>query len=143
MLERIQTAVYNTYKQTDMKGLFLSLYDGSWDFLWSQWSIQPQKDIATLIPLLYDVLSSDASIGSAVVDVVLDIQEITQKDVLAWLDMHTCGMCVLSGAVSWVLLPETAWISSSKDALSAIKRKYSITGKIRIFSFTTDRIVVA
>lgn len=143
MIDAIQKAIYKNYKEQDIKWLFLSLYDDAWTCVWSQWSIQPEKDLKTIIPLLYNAIVSDKTITSAVVDVVIDMQEILQKNDLSWLDMATHGMCVLASWVSGVILPWTTWISSSKDALSAIKSKYSLTWKIRIFGFTTDRIVVA
>lgn len=142
MLDRIQKKVYETYKPTDVKWFFLSLYDEKGWFIGSQWSIQPEKDLDTLIPLLYNVLSPDHTIGSAIVDVVDTFDEILDKNAVVDVDMKTHGICVLSTGVSGVLLPWTEWISSSKDALAAIKKKYSLTGKIRVFVFTTHRIVV-
>jgi hypothetical protein len=40
------------------------------------------------------------------------------------------------------MLPATLGVNSSVEALSFIKQKYNISGRVRLFSFATKRIIV-
>jgi hypothetical protein len=142
MLEKILKELSVSHTLTDAYGVFLSCFDSDWSAIASQWTIQATKPLDQIIPVLYNALDASNKPASFVVDIVKDVVEHTDKDSFVWLDVSVRGMCVVGEGSSWVLLPWTVGISSSKDALSAIKKKYTITGKVRLYSFATDRIVV-
>lgn len=142
MLDRLTKVLYASYKPTDIKGIFLSLYNVTWECLGSQGSLEPTKSLDVSLSVLYNAIALQQNPVSAIIDVVDTVVEHTDTDSFILLDMTTHGVCVLSGVTSGVLLPATQGISSSKDALEAIKKKYTITGNVRLFSFTTKRIVV-
>jgi hypothetical protein len=43
---------------------------------------------------------------------------------------------------SWMILPWTKGVADAKHALFLIKQKYNIKGKVKIYIFTTDRLLV-
>ena len=142
MLDRLIKALYASYHPTDVKGIFVSLYSASWECLWSQGTLEPMKSLDVSLPLLYNAIAPQQNPASAIIDVVESVVEYTDANSFIWLDMTTHGVCILSGVTSGVSLPATQGISSSKDALEAIKKKYAITGNVRFFSFTTKRMIV-
>ena len=143
MLDKILQQVSLSHTLTDISGVFLSLFDAKGELIVSQWTLQTTKSIEQLIPVLYNALVESHTIVSVVVDVVKDIVEQTDKEKFAWLDMSLSGLCLVGNGTSGVLLPWTVGIVSSKDALTALKKKYNIEGKIRLYGFATDRIIIA
>lgn len=142
MLDKILQQVSVSHPLTEISGIFLSLFGSNGELITSQWTLQTTKSMDQLIPVLYNALVWSSSVVSIVVDVVKDVIEQTDKQKFAWLDMSVFGICIVGTGMSWVLLPWMIGIQSSKDALAALKKKYNVTGKIRLYSFTTDRIVV-
>jgi len=142
MLDKILQQLSVLYTMTDASGIFLSLFDAKGELVYSQWTLQTTKSMEQLIPVLYNSLVWSNTVVSIVVDVVKDIVEQIDKEKFAWLDMSAVGICIVGNWMSGVLLPWTIGIQSSKDALSALKKKYNVTGKIRLYSFATDRIIV-
>ncbi len=142
MLDKILQQLALSYNLTDTFGIFLSLFDLKGDLISSQWTLQTTKPLEQLIPVLYNALVWSIDIRSIAVDIVTDIVEYTDKEKFTWLDMAVSGICVVGDWVSGVLLPWTVGVQSSKDALTALKKKYKIVGKIRLYSFTTKRTIV-
>lgn len=142
MIEKILQQLAKSYKITDIYGVVLSSFNENGDLIASQWTLQTTKSIEQLIPILYNALLWSQNSHSFVVDIVKDVVEQTDKEKFVWLDMSMYGICIVGSWTSGILLPWTTGISSSKDALTAVKKKYAITGKIRLYSFTTDRVVV-
>jgi len=142
MLDKVIQELSISYTLTETSGIFLSLFDEKWELITSQWTLQTTKTMEQLVPVLYNALIWSDVITSIVVDVVKDIVEQTDKEVFSWLDMSLSGICIIGDGQSGVLLPGTTWIQSSKDALTALKKKYNVAGKVRLYSFTTDRIIV-
>lgn len=143
MIEKILQKVAESYKITDIHGIVLSCFDMNGQLIASQWTLQTTKSIEELLPILYNALVWSKEGKSFAVDVVKDIVEQIDKENFVWLDMSIYGICIVGNGSSGILLPWTSGIRSSKDALVAVKKKYNITGKIRLYSFTTDRVVVA
>ncbi len=141
MLKKIEEVIYGKYNKDDVLWVFLSSFDKNNNMLTSQGALEPSKPLAVLLPLLYKSLEGDSDFVA--IDIVHDIIEHKDKDSFLSLDMAKHGLFLLSWDKSGVILPDTAGIDSSKTALAAIKKKYAIDGKVRLFSFTTDRIVVS
>lgn len=142
MLDTILTKVWSSHDIHSTSGAFLSVFDSAWQPIASHWTIQSTKQLSDLIPILYNALVWSAAVWSVVVDVVTNVVEHTDKTIFSSLDMSISGICVVGDNSSGVLLPWTIGIGSSKDALVALKKKYNITGKIHLYSFSTDRISV-
>jgi len=142
MIKKIEEVVYGKYDKNDVVWVFLSSFDKDNHMLLSQGSLETSKPLWSLLPLLYTSVAHPNSAFIAV-DIVQDIVEHTEKDSFLALDMIKHGLFLLSWEKSGVMLPGTIGIDSSKLALSAIKKKYAIDGKVRLFSFMTDRIVVS
>lgn len=143
MLDKILQQLSTSYTMTSISGIFLSLFDTKGELIVSQWTLETTKTMEQLIPVLYNALAWSTVFGSVVVDIVRDIVEYTDKEKFTWLDMSVYGICIVWDSSSGVLLPWTVGIQSSKDALVALKRKYNVTGKIRLYSFTTNRVVIS
>jgi hypothetical protein len=142
MLDSILQKLAWMYDVKKVYGVFLSLFDEHGVMIASQWTLETTKSMEQLIPVLYNALVWKETVGLVVVDIVKDIVEQTDKEKFAWLDMTVSGLCIVWDGKSGVLLPWTIGIASSKDALAALKKKYDVTGKIRLYSFMTDRIIV-
>lgn len=142
MIEKILQKIAQSYKITDIYGVVLSSFDINGQLIASQWVLQTTKSIEQLLPILYNALDWSKEANSFVVDVVKDIIEQTDKEKFVWLDMSMYGICIVGSGSSGILLPWTSGIGSSKDALIAVKKKYNITGTIRLYAFTTDRVVI-
>lgn len=142
MLEKILQELSVSHTLTDICGVFLSSFDNQGSLITSQWTIQATKSLDQVIPVLYNALDASTQPISFVVDVVKDVVEHADKASFVWLDVSVRGICVVGEGNSWVLLPGTTGIQSSKDALTAIKKKYTVTWKVRLYSFATDRIII-
>jgi len=142
MIEKILHAIASSYALTDVRGVILSWFTLDGSLVASQWTLQTTKSIEQLVNILYNALGSSQDISSFAVDIVKDVIEQTDKEKFVWLDMSTYGICIVANGMSGIMLPWTTWIHSSKDALAAVKKKYTITGKVRLYSFTTDRILI-
>jgi hypothetical protein len=43
---------------------------------------------------------------------------------------------------SWVMLPNTKWVTSIQEALTAIKKKYNLNNQVSVFVFKTKKVWV-
>lgn len=141
MLDRILTSVSSLYSLDTVTWVFLSCFDKNNFLLWSHGSLQTQKPLKDVLPILYGSLNTE-SISYVAIDIVEDIKEHKDKESFLKLNMLSRGLFVLSWAKSWVMLPATLGVNSSVEALSFIKQKYNISGRVRLFSFATKRIIV-
>jgi thiazole synthase ThiGH ThiG subunit len=69
------------------------------------------------------------------------VQESDLKKIV-WYDPSHYGFAVISDDTRGVILPNTAGVSTAKDALSMLKNKHDITGKAYIYVFETMRLSV-
>ena len=146
MLEAIKNAIYKTYKPTDQKYLFLSLFDGNKNLLASNGVIATDKPLDQLIDILYTgIVSKHPETQSIVVDIVLDIVPQTDIATLLTLSPAENGVVIVDkwDKKSGVMLPWTADIADMKTALNKIKDKYGLAGDVEMYTFKTEKITIS
>jgi len=146
MLEEIKKLIYSKYKPEDKIWLFFSLFDDKWNLLISNWVLTTDKTLEEMINLLYTwVLKKEESkTKHIIIDVVNEIVE--QKDVAAFLNMDPKINGVLLAETTWektgLILPNTKWITSMKQAIAWIKSKYQLQWDVTISTFTVNELVL-
>lgn len=145
MLQEIEKLVYSKYSPHDKIWLFISLFDAKWNLLASNWVLTTDKSLDELVKLLYDwvLKSQEPKTNHIIVDVVNEITE--QKDVKAFLNMDPTVNWVLLSEISWdktwIILPNTKWITSMKQAIAWIKSKYQLEWEVTISTFTVNELL--
>ena len=146
MLEEIKKLIYSKYKPEDKIWVFFSAFNEKWILLVSNWVITTDKTLEDLINLLYNwVLKNyESKTKHIIIDIVNEIKE--QKDVNAFLDMDPKANWVILSETSWektwVMLPNTKWITSMKQAIAWIKSKYQLQWDATISTFTVNELIL-
>lgn len=144
MLEKIKKAVAARYKLDDTKGVFLSVFDTKGTLLTSQGVLHTDKNLESVIEKLYKSFVEDLKkIGLITVDIVTSLFEETNITKIPLTSVKQYGFYVIDGNnKSGVTLPSTKGIADAKNSLFLLKQKYGISGKVKVFLFTTDRLIV-
>ena len=135
MLEEIKKLIYTKYKPEDKIWLFFSLFDGKWKLLVSNGVLTTDKTMEEMINLLYNWIlkKQESKAKHVIIDVVNEIVE--QKDVAAFLNMDPKTNWVLLAETTWdktgLILPNTKWITSMKQAIAWIKQKYQLQWDVK------------
>jgi len=146
MLEEIKKLIYSKYKAEDKIGLFFSLFDDKWNLLISNGVLTTDKTIEDMINLLYNWMmeKEESKTKHIIIDVVNEIIE--QKDITAFLNMDPKINWVLLTETSWdktgLILPNTKWITSMKQAIAWIKSKYQLQWDVTISTFTVNELIL-
>ena len=146
MLEEIKKLIYSKYKPEDKIWLFFSLFDDKWNLLISNWVLTTDKTLEDMINLLYNWMlkKEEAKTKHIIIDVVNEIVE--QKDVAAFLNMDPKINGVLlaetTGDKTGLILPNTKWITSMKQAIAWIKSKYQLQWDVTISTFTVNELIL-
>lgn len=145
MLEQIKKTVSTRYKLDDTKGVFVSVFDKNWNLMTSQGVLHTDKTLDAVLEKLYKGFAEDMlkSIGLITVDIVTSLFEETNISKIPLTSVKQYGFYVIDSTnKSGVVLPNTKWIADAKNSLFLIKQKYGISGKVKVFLFTTDRMLV-
>ena len=146
MLEEIKKFIYSKYKPEDKIWLFFSLFDEKWNLLISNGIVTTDKSLEDTINLLYDWMmkKEESKTKHIIIDVVNEIIE--QKDAAAFLNMDPKTNWVLLAEIVWdktgLILPNTKWITSMKQALAWIKSKYQLKWDVAISTFTVNELIL-
>lgn len=147
MLEKIKKGVFASYNSEEKKGVFLSWFDENRALLISQWIVFTEKPLHKTIDMVYQEtikkhLKETLYVVCDVVSETIEIHDI--KEVLT-LSPKEFGFIVIDKKddASGVILPNTEWVADTQSALSYLKKKYGIHGKVEIFAFRTDRIIIS
>ena len=146
MLEKIKELIYNKYKPEDKIWLFFSLFDEKWNLLISNGVLTTDKSLEDMINLLYNWIlkKSESKTKHIIIDVINQITE--QKDVNTFLNMDPKTNWVLLTETqwnkTWLILPNTKWITSMKQAIAWIKSKYQLQWDVTISTFTVDELIL-
>jgi len=146
MLEEIKKLIYNKYKPEDKIWLFFSLFDEKWKLLISNGVLTTDKTLEELINLLYNwfIKKEEAKTKHIIIDIINWITE--QKDVTAFLNMDPKTNWVLLAETTWektgLILPNTKWITSMKQAIAWIKQKYQLQWDVTISTFTVNELIL-
>lgn len=145
MLDQIKKTILTRYKLEDSKGVFLSIFDAKGNLLSSQGVLQTDKDLGSVVEKLYKGFAEDMikNIGLITVDVVTSMFEETNITKIPLTSVKQYGFYMIDdNHKSGVILPNTKGIADAKNALFVLKQKYGLTGKVNVFLFTTDRLIV-
>ena len=146
MLEEIKKLIYSKYKPEDKIWLFFSLFDDKWKLLISNGVLTTDKTLEDMINLLYNWIlkKQESKTKHIIIDVVDKIVE--QKDIASFLNMDPKTNWVLLAETTWektgVILPNTKWISSMKQAVAWIKQKYQLQWDVTISTFTVNELIL-
>ena len=146
MLEEIKKLIYSKYKPEDKIWLFFSLFDDNWKLLISNGVLTTDKSLEEMIDLLYNWIlkKHESKTKHIIIDVVNGIIE--QKDAAAFLNMDPKTSWVLLAETTWektgLILPNTKWITSMKQAVAWIKSKYKLEWDVAISTFTVDELIL-
>jgi len=143
MLEKIKEIVFSKYSKTDIKGLFISVFDEKKILLMSNGLAYPDKPLEQLIDTLFHwLVEKYTNIWHIVVDIITDIQEIIDLNEISNISLQEYWLILITQDKSGVLLPDTKWISNISQALKTIKEKNWLDWNAQITKFKTDRIFV-
>ena len=146
MLEEIKNLIYSKYKPEDKIWLFFSLFDEKWNLLISNGVLTTDKTLEEMINLLYNWIlkKQESKTKHILIDIVNEIIE--QKDVAAFLNMDPKTNRVLLAETTWkktgLILPNTKWIDSMKQAIAWIKQKYQLEWDVTISTFTVNELIL-
>jgi len=146
MLEEIKKLIYTKYKPEGKIWLFFSLFDEKWKLLISNGVLTTDKTLEELINLLYNwfIKKEEAKTKHIIIDIINWITE--QKDVTAFLNMDPKTNWVLLAETTWektgLILPNTKWITSMKQAIAWIKQKYQLQWDVTISTFTVNELIL-
>ena len=146
MLEEIKKLIYSKYKTDDKFWLFFSLFDEKWNLLISNWVITTDKTLDEMINLLYNWIlkKQESKTKHIIIDIVNEITE--QKDINIFLNMDPKTNWVILSEASWektwIMLPNTKWVTSMKQAIAWIKSKYQLQGDAVISTFTVNELIL-
>lgn len=146
MLEEIKKLIYTKYKAEDKIWLFFSLFNDKWKLLISNWVLTTDKTLEDMINLLYNWIlkKQESKTKHIIIDIVNEIIE--QKDVNTFLQMDPKTNWVLLAETTWektgLILPNTKWITSMKQAIAWIKQKYQLQWDVTISTFTVDELIM-
>ena len=147
MLEKIKKVLLKTYNSEEKKGVFLSWFDKEHHLLSSEWVVDTEQALYKTLDAVYktSIAPHIKEVMYVACDIDSDIIEI--HDIKKVLDLSPKEFWFVvvdqDDDVSGVILPNTEWVSDAKSALSYIKKKYGIHGKVEIYAFRTERIVVS
>lgn len=146
MIDVLKKNIFKKYSPDEYKGLFLSWFDSNWNIIFSNWVLNTDKSLWDLIDYLYylNIEKNIDSIVDLIIDVVTHQFEVSNpQDILA-LSIKDYGLYVywLSWTQWWIMLPNTVDVADVRHALQLVKSKNSITDKVKVFAFKTDRIII-
>lgn len=146
MIDTLKRNIFKKYSSDEIKWLFLSWFDQAWKVLFSNWVLNSDKSLWELIDYLYylNVDSIKDSISDLVIDVVIQNYEVTNPQDILSLSMKEYWIYIywLNWNQWWIILPNTSEVADVRHALQLVKSKNSITDKVKVFAFKTDRIII-
>ncbi len=144
MLEKLQQALEKKYKLRETKWLFISGFDKDGKLQYSQWVVESDKPLEELLQMIFTKFVEPVKDTKVItLDVVTTLFEETNITKIPTTPPKLYGFAIVDDTGdTWVILPWTKGVADSKQALFLIKQKYWVNGKVKIFVFTTDRILV-
>ena len=144
MLEKLQQALEKKYKLRETKWLFVSGFDKDGKLQYSQGIVETDKPLDELLGTMFTKFIDPVKDTKVItLDVVTTLFEETNITKIPTTQPKLYGFAIVDDAGhTWVILPWTKGVADAKHALFLIKQKYGVNGKVKIFVFTTDRILV-
>jgi hypothetical protein len=144
MIDILKQTLEKKYKLRDTKWLFVSGFDAQWKTLFSTGLVETDRTLEDVITELYKKNIEPVQwIKILTLDVVTTVYEETNITKIPTTSPKLYGFALVDDkGNTWVLLPGTVWVADAKHALYLIKEKYGIQWKVKIYVFTTDRLLV-
>ena len=144
MLEKMQQALEKKYKLRETKWLFVSGFDKDGKLQYSQGIVETDKPLEELIKTMFTKFVEPVKDTKVMtLDVVTTLFEETNITKIPTTSPKLYWFAIVDeSGKTWVILPWTKGVADAKHALFLIKQKYNVQGKVKIFVFTTDRILV-
>lgn len=144
MLEKIKDMIQKKYKLRDTKWLFVSGFDATWKLLFSEWIVEADDTLEKTIESLYKThIEPVQGIKVLTLDVVTTLYEETNISKIPVITPKLYWFALVDDhGTNWVILPWTKGVADAKHALFLIKQKYNVQWKVKIYVFTTDRLLV-
>ncbi len=143
MLDKIKEAIFKKYKKTDNKWLFISAFDNKSILLISSWVVSSDKELEQLIETIYHwLIEKYKNITNILIDIVTETQEVTDIKEIQAISLEEYWLILTAWAKTWILLPNTEWITDIATALKTIKEKNWLEWNANITKFQTDRFSI-
>ena len=143
MLEKIKNVVFAKYKKEDIHWAFLSVFDENNKMLMSNGAFYTDKVLDSLLDTLYHwLVENHKNVSYIVVDIVINPEEIMDVSKINEIPLNQFWIAVIAGDKYGVMLPNTAWVTNTLQALQLIKQKDKLGWNAKIVKFQTDRILV-
>jgi len=143
MLEKIKNAIFAKYKKEDIYWVFLSVFDENNKMLMSNGAFYTDKVLDSLLDTLYHwLVENHKNVSYIVVDIVINPEEIMDVSKINEIPLNQFWIAVIAGDKYGVMLPNTAWVTNTLQALQLIKQKDKLGWNAKIVKFQTDRILV-
>lgn len=109
----------------------------------SQGILETDKPLEELVTSLYNThILPHTNVSVIAVDVVTSLYEETDVSKITSIAPKLYGFALVDEhATMGVILPGTVGVADAKHALYLIKQKYTLQGKVKIFVFTTERLL--
>ncbi|USN55603.1 MAG: hypothetical protein H6765_03275 [Candidatus Peribacteria bacterium] len=147
MLDLIKKALFASYNPEEIKGLFFSGYGEKKELAFSEGVVNTDKPLRELVEDLYEsqVKPQLKNFQVLAIDVVSEIIDMADPNEILALSPEEFGFILVSLETdqSAVILPNTSGVADAKSALYDAKKKYGIAGKVELFVFRTERILLA
>ena len=146
MIEQIKTQLSQSINIQNKTGVFFSAFDAQWNLLASNWVIKTDRTLENILQSFYNGILKkiENQTKSIIFDIVEEIRLQNDPNVLVKLplDQYWLFLVEWEWQNSWVLLPNTQWVTRIQDALWAIKKKYNLKNQVSVFVFKTKKILV-
>ena len=146
MIEQIKTQLSQSINIQNKTGVFFSAFDAQGKLLASNWVIKTDRTLENILQSFYNGILKkiENQTKSIIFDIVEEIRLQNDPNVLVKLPLDQYGLFLVEwdGQNSWVLLPNTQWITRIQDALWSIKKKYNLKNQVSVFVFKTKKITV-
>ena len=147
VIEQIKTQLTSQWVSLQSKvWVFFSAFDGEGKLLASNGVIKTDRPLEQILQSFYmGILKKfEPSVKKIIFDFVEEIRLQNDPNVLIKLPLDQYWLFLVEGEWqnSWVMLPNTKWVTSIQEALTAIKKKYNLNNQVSVFVFKTKKVWV-
>lgn len=141
MLDNIKKTIFQKYKKTDNKWIFISVFNND-ELLMSNWVVESDKELEQNLNTIYHwLVEKHQNVTNIIIDIVTEKQKINDITEIKNISLQEFWLILIWENKSGVLLPNTKWINNISSALKSIKQKNWLWWNVTIMTFKTDRFV--
>ena len=146
MNTKIKTELAKHINLGSKTGVFFSAFDSAGQLLAANGVIKTDRAVELLVDSFCTGILNKywEKIKKLIFDLVTEIRIQNDPNELIKVPMHERGGFLVQWEdhKSWVLLPNTKWIDTIQQALSAIKQKYGLSSQVSVYLFKTIRVEI-